>query len=91
MRPWVLNVESNKTTRTLAISKGTDKCNDRCQPKRKCNANLAKPERDSAAGTHLMSSVTCGNSHNGDCFRILSKARSPGTFTNNVCRVSQKS
>ena len=41
----------------LAIRKGTDGCNSRIQPKRKCKANQAKPESDSAIGTNLMSGV----------------------------------
>ena len=60
----------------LAIRKGTDRCNDRCQPKRKCKANQPKPESDFAIGTHLLNSVECGNSYNKDCFRILSRAGS---------------
>ena len=55
---------------------GTDRCNGRCQPKRKCKANQPKPESDSAIGTRLLSGVECGNSYNEDCFRILSRARS---------------
>ena len=55
---------------------GTDRCNDRCQPKRKCKTNQAKQESDSAIGTHLLSSVECGNSYNEECFRSLSWATS---------------
>ena len=60
----------------LAIRKGTDRCNGRCQPKRKCKANQVKLDCDSAIGTHLLSSVECDNNYNEDCFRILSGARS---------------
>ena len=60
---------------SLAIRKGTDRCNGRCQPKQKCKANQPKPESDPAIGAHLLSSVDCGNSYE-DCFRILSRARS---------------
>ena len=60
----------------LAIRKGTDRCNGRCQPKQKCKSNQPKPESDSAIGTHLLSSNECGDSYNKDCFRILSRARS---------------
>ena len=66
----------------LAIGEDTDRCNGRCQPKRKCKADHDKPESDSAIGTHLRRSVECGNSNNADCFRILSRARS--AFHRNV-------
>ena len=45
----------------LAMGKGTDRCNGRCQPKHKCEANQAKPENDSTFGTHQLSSVECGD------------------------------
>ena len=57
----------------LAIRKGTDRCNGRCQPQQKCRT---KPESNSAKGSHLLSNVECGYSYNEDCFRILSKAKS---------------
>ena len=59
----------------LAIRKGTDRCNGRCQIKRNCKANQAKSENDSAISIQLLSSVECGNSYNEDCFRILNRAR----------------
>ena len=67
----------------LAERKGTDRCNGGCQPKRKCKANLAKSESDSAVGTHLLIGVECGNSYNKDCFCILSRARPALSFTVN--------
>ena len=47
----------------LAITKGTDRCNGRCQPKRKCKVSLAISESDSAIGTHLLSSNECGKNY----------------------------
>ena len=45
----------------LATRKGTDRRNGRCQHKWKYKANQARPETDSAIGTHLLSSVECSN------------------------------
>ena len=60
----------------LTMRKCTDKCDGRCQRKWKYKANQAKPESDSAIGTHLLNSVECGRGYDEDFFRILSEAGS---------------
>ena len=64
----------------LAIRKDTHRCNGCCQSKQKCKANQPKPESDAAIGTHLLSSVECGNSYNEDCFCTFSRARKEFVF-----------
>ena len=61
---------------SLVMRKCTGRCNDHCQPKRRCKAGPAKQEGDSAIGTHLLKSKKYGSMYSEDCFRMLSTARS---------------